>query len=30
MVPQFVKTGDAIRLDIENLRYMDRAKARRT
>jgi elongation factor P len=30
MVPQFVKTGDTIRLDIENLRYMDRAKARRT
>jgi elongation factor P len=29
MVPQFVKTGDIIRLDIENLRYMDRAKARR-
>jgi elongation factor P len=29
MVPQFVKTGDTIRLDIENLRYMDRAKARR-
>ncbi len=29
MVPQFVKTGDAIRLDIENLRYMDRAKAKR-
>jgi elongation factor P len=30
LVPQFVKTGDTIRLDIENLRYMDRAKARRT
>lgn len=30
MVPQFVKTGDTIRLDIENLRYMDRSKARRT
>jgi elongation factor P len=30
MVPQFVKTGDAIRLDIENLRYMDRAKAKRS
>ncbi len=29
MVPQFVKTGDAIRLDIENLRYMDRAKVKR-
>jgi elongation factor P len=26
MVPQFVKTGDTIRLDVENLRYMDRAK----
>jgi elongation factor P len=26
MVPQFVKTGDAIRLDLQNLRYMDRAK----
>jgi elongation factor P len=30
MVPQFVKTGDTIRLDIENLRYMDRSKSRRT
>ena len=30
MVPQFVKTGDTIRLDIENLRYMDRARAKRT
>src|ERR1017187_4574669 len=29
LVPQFVKTGDIIRLDIENLRYMDRAKTRR-
>jgi len=29
MVPQFVKTGDVIRLDIENLRYMDRAKVKR-
>jgi elongation factor P len=27
MVPQFVKTGDVIRLDLQNLRYMDRAKA---
>jgi elongation factor P len=26
MVPQFVKTGDAIRLDVPNMRYMDRAK----
>lgn len=29
LVPQFVKTGDIIRLDIENLRYMDRAKVKR-
>jgi elongation factor P len=29
LVPQFVKTGDTIRLDIENLRYMDRAKVKR-
>jgi elongation factor P len=28
MVPQFVKTGDAIRLDVPNMRYMDRAKAK--
>jgi len=27
MVPQFVKTGDMIRLDLQNMRYMDRAKA---
>ena len=26
MVPQFIKTGDAIRVDLENLRYVDRAK----
>jgi len=26
MVPQFIKTGDVIRLDVANLRYMDRAK----
>jgi elongation factor P len=26
MVPQFVKTGDVIRLDLQNLRYMDRAR----
>jgi elongation factor P len=26
MVPQFVKTGDAIRLDVPNMKYMDRAK----
>ena len=29
MVPQFVKTGDAIRLDVANMKYMDRAKAGR-
>ena len=26
MVPQFIKTGDTIRLDLINLKYMDRAK----
>jgi hypothetical protein len=26
MVPQFIKNGDTIRLEIANLRYMDRAK----
>lgn len=26
MVPQFIKTGDMIRLDMQNLKYMDRAK----
>lgn len=26
MVPQFIKTGDVIRLDTTELRYMDRAK----
>ncbi|MEK7408733.1 MAG: elongation factor P [Acidobacteriota bacterium] len=26
MVPQFIKTGDLIRLDMANLKYMDRAK----
>ncbi|MCS6954106.1 MAG: elongation factor P [Bryobacterales bacterium] len=26
MVPQFIKTGDMIRLDVENLKYVDRAK----
>jgi elongation factor P len=26
MVPQFIKTGDVIRLDVENLKYIDRAK----
>jgi elongation factor P len=29
LVPQFLKTGDTIRIDIENLRYVDRAKTRR-
>jgi elongation factor P len=28
MVPQFIKTGDLIRLDLENMRYMDRARAK--
>jgi elongation factor P len=28
MVPLFVKTGDVIRLDVQNLRYMDRARGR--
>jgi elongation factor P len=26
LVPQFVKTGDVIRLDAQNLKYVDRAK----
>jgi elongation factor P len=26
MVPQFIKAGDLIRLDVANLKYMDRAK----
>jgi len=26
MVPQFIKTGDMIRLDLENMKYVDRAK----
>ncbi len=26
MVPQFIKTGDGIRLDVANLKYIDRAK----
>ncbi len=26
MVPQFIKTGDSIRLDMHSLKYMDRAK----
>ena len=28
MVPQFVKTGDLIRLDLTTRRYMDRAKVK--
>ena len=28
MVPQFIKPGDVIRLDLENMRYMDRARAK--
>ena len=27
MAPQFIKAGDIIRLDVENLKYMDRARA---
>jgi elongation factor P len=27
MVPQFIKTGDLIRLDMTALKYMDRAKS---
>jgi elongation factor P len=27
MVPQFIKTGDMIRLDMHTLKYMDRAKS---
>lgn len=26
MVPQFIKTGDVVRLDVAQLKYMDRAK----
>jgi elongation factor P len=26
MVPQFVKNGDVVRLDVQNLKYVDRAK----
>jgi len=29
MVPQFIKAGDVIRLDFENLKYMDRVKGAR-
>ncbi len=28
MVPQFVKTGDVIRFDMQTLKYMDRARAK--
>jgi len=28
MVPQFVKTGDVIRLDLTTMKYMDRVRAR--
>ena len=27
MVPQFIKTGDVVRLDVQNLKYIERAKA---
>jgi elongation factor P len=27
MVPQFIKAGDTIRIDLQSLKYMDRAKA---
>jgi elongation factor P len=27
MVPQFIKVGDLIRLDVQNLKYVDRARA---
>lgn len=27
MVPQFIKSGDMIRVDLEHMRYMDRAKS---
>lgn len=29
MVPQFIKNGELIRLDVANMKYMDRAKAGR-
>ncbi len=28
MVPQFIKIGDAIRLDLQTMKYMDRVKAK--
>jgi len=27
MVPQFIKVGDMVRLDLENMKYMDRARS---
>ncbi len=30
MVPQFIKTGDVIRLDVAGLKYIDRAKGARS
>jgi len=30
LVPPFVKTGDRIRLNVSELKYMDRAKAKST
>jgi elongation factor P len=27
LVPQFIKTGDVIRLDVPNMKYMDRARS---
>ncbi|HUI82049.1 MAG TPA: hypothetical protein VLY24_29210 [Bryobacteraceae bacterium] len=27
MVPQFIKTGDTIRIDVESMKYLDRSKA---
>lgn len=27
MVPQFIKVGDVVRLDVDNLKYIERAKA---
>jgi elongation factor P len=27
MVPQFIKAGDMIRLDLETMKYMDRVRA---
>jgi len=30
MVPQFVKNGDIIRLDLQNMKYVDRARNRAT